>query len=209
MDKVECLEFLTNRFRGFSELKQELFTKLVLRLLNETFLIKDRTDDKKDYYNASELKEELEKFFQVLNYGFYEDKILQIIYIKTEDNKNRMHLTKFETVLLLCLRVAYYKNSKKSGLINVASITFEDLKQDVLKTNIFKDEKSNNEYIEAIRKLRKFKIVDFSGGKNFSNESRIFIYPSIAYVVSSNDINDLDNRIKAFNKEDKNNEEVN
>ena len=120
-----------------------------------------------------------------------------------------MHLTKFETVLLLCLRVAYYKNSKKSGLINVASITFEDLKQDVLKTNIFKDEKSNNEYIEAIRKLRKFKIVDFSGGKNFSNESRIFIYPSIAYVVSSNDINDLDNRIKAFNKEDKNNEEVN
>ena len=209
MSQVENLEFLAKRFKNLNETKQNQFTKIALRLLNETFLIKAKESDRNDYYESSELKEELENFFAILNYSFHEDKILQIVYIKTEDNKNRMHLTKFETVILLSLRVAYFNSSKKSSLIDVASISYEELKQSVLKTNIFKDDKSTNEYQEALKKLRRFKVIDYKGGRNFVNDSRIFIYPSIAYVVKVDDIVNLDNLIKAYNKEENKDEEIN
>ena len=57
MSQVENFEFLAKRFKNLNETKQNQFTKIALRLLNETFLIKAKESDRNDYYEASELKE--------------------------------------------------------------------------------------------------------------------------------------------------------
>ena len=76
------------------------------------------------------------------------------------------------------------------------------------KTNIYKEEKTTNEYLEALKKLRKLKIINFKVGNDFDGESRIFVYPSILYIVKVEDVENLNELIKKYQGENKD-EEIN
>ena len=71
-----------------------------------------------------------------------------------------------------------------------------------------KEEKTTNEYLEALKKLRKLKIINFKVGNDFDGESRIFVYPSILYIVKVEDVENLNELIKKYQGENKD-EEIN
>ena len=52
MDRIEELENLLERYKTFNDTKKNLLSKIINRLLNESFLMLDRNEDKDDYYNA-------------------------------------------------------------------------------------------------------------------------------------------------------------
>ena len=147
-------------------------------------------------------------YLLVMDYEAIYDKNINIIYLKSLENKNRIHLMKFETIILLILRVLYFKETKKASLTNLISVSFDELKQEVKKTNIYKEEKTTNEYLEALKKLRKLKIINFKVGNDFDGESRIFVYPSILYIVKVEDVENLNELIKKYQGENKD-EEIN
>lgn len=207
-DKISELELFLEKYKTFNDTKKSNFSKIVNRLLNESFLIREKDEDKDDYYKAIEAIDELNNYLSIMDYEVIYDKDINLIYIKSLDNKNRIHLTKFVTVVLLLLRVEYFKASKKASLTDLVSITFDELKQAVKKTNIYKDEKSTNEYLEALKELKRLKIVNYKVGNDFSGETRIFIYPSILYVVSIENVENLSNLLKKYLGDNKD-EEVN
>lgn len=197
-DKISELELFLEKYKTFNDTKKSNFSKIVNRLLNESFLIREKDEDKDDYYKAIDAIDELNNYLSIMDYEVIYDKDINLIYIKSLDNKNRIHLTKFVTVVLLLLRVEYFKASKKASLTDLVSITFDELKQAVKKTNIYKDEKSTNEYLEALKELKRLKIVNYKVGNDFSGETRIFIYPSILYVVSIENVENLSNLLKKY-----------
>lgn len=207
-DKISKLELFLEKYKTFNDTKKSNFSKIVNRLLNESFLIREKDEDKDDYYKAIDAIDELNNYLSIMDYEVIYDKDINLIYIKSLDNKNRIHLTKFVTVVLLLLRVEYFKASKKASLTDLVSITFDELKQAVKKTNIYKDEKSTNEYLEALKELKRLKIVNYKVGNDFSGETRIFIYPSILYVVSIENVENLSNLLKKYLGDNKD-EEVN
>ena len=207
-DKISELELFLEKYKTFNDTKKSNFSKIVNRLLNESFLIREKDEDKDDYYKAIDAIDELNNYLSIMDYEVIYDKDINLIYIKSLDNKNRIHLTKFVTVVLLLLRVEYFKASKKASLTDLVSITFDELKQAVKKTNIYKDEKSTNEYLEALQELKRLKIVNYKVGNDFSGETRIFIYPSILYVVSIENVENLSNLLKKYLGDNKD-EEVN
>lgn len=207
-DKVSELELFLEKYKTFNDTKKNNFSKIVNRLLNESFLIREKDEDKDDYYKAIDAIDELNNYLSIMDYEVIYDKDINLIYIKSLDNKNRIHLTKFVTIILLLLRVEYFKASKKASLTDLVSITFDELKQAVKKTNIYKDEKSTNEYLEALKELKRLKIVNYKVGNDFSGETRIFIYPSILYVVSIENVENLSNLLKKYLGDNKD-EEVN
>ncbi len=207
-DKISELELFLEKYKTFNDTKKNNFSKIVNRLLNESFLIREKDEDKDDYYKAIDAIDELNNYLSIMDYEVIYDKDINLIYIKSLDNKNRIHLTKFVTVVLLLLRVEYFKASKKASLTDLVSITFDELKQAVKKTNIYKDEKSTNEYLEALKELKRLKIVNYKVGNDFSGETRIFIYPSILYVVSIENVENLSNLLKKYLGDNKD-EEVN
>ena len=71
-----------------------------------------------------------------------------------------------------------------------------------------KEEKTTSEYLEALKKLRKLKIINFKVGNDFDGESRIFVYPSILYIVKVEDVENLNELIKKYQGENKD-EEIN
>lgn len=207
-DKISELELFLEKYKTFNDTKKNNFSKIVNRLLNESFLIREKDEDKDDYYKAIDAIDELNNYLSIMDYEVIYDKDINLIYIKSLDNKNRIHLTKFVTIILLLLRVEYFKASKKASLADLVSITFDELKQAVKKTNIYKDEKSTNEYLEALKELKRLKIVNYKVGNDFSGETRIFIYPSILYVVSIENVENLSNLLKKYLGDNKD-EEVN
>lgn len=207
-DKISELELFLEKYKTFNDTKKNNFSKIVNRLLNESFLIREKDEDKDDYYKAIDAIDELNNYLSIMDYEVIYDKDINLIYIKSLDNKNRIHLTKFVTIVLLLLRVEYFKASKKASLTDLVSITFDELKQVVKKTNIYKDEKSTNEYLEALKELKRLKIVNYKVGNDFSGETRIFIYPSILYVVSIENVENLSNLLKKYLGDNKD-EEVN
>ncbi len=207
-DKISELELFLEKYKTFNDTKKNNFSKIVNRLLNESFLIREKDEDKDDYYKAIDAIDELNNYLSIMDYEVIYDKDINLIYIKSLDNKNRIHLTKFVTIVLLLLRVEYFKASKKASLTDLVSITFDELKQAVKKTNIYKDEKSTNEYLEALKELKRLKIVNYKVGNDFSGETRIFIYPSILYVVSIENVENLSNLLKKYLGDNKD-EEVN
>lgn len=207
-DKISELELFLEKYKTFNDTKKNNFSKIVNRLLNESFLIREKDEDKDDYYKAIDAIDELNNYLSIIDYEVIYDKDINLIYIKSLDNKNRIHLTKFVTIILLLLRVEYFKASKKASLTDLVSITFDELKQAVKKTNIYKDEKSTNEYLEALKELKRLKIVNYKVGNDFSGETRIFIYPSILYVVSIENVENLSNLLKKYLGDNKD-EEVN
>lgn len=207
-DKISELELFLEKYKTFNDTKKSNFSKIVNRLLNESFLIREKDEDKDDYYKAIDAIDELNNYLSIMDYEVIYDKDINLIYIKSLDNKNTIHLTKFVTVVLLLLRVEYFKASKKASLTDLVSITFDELKQAVKKTNIYKDEKSTNEYLEALKELKRLKIVNYKVGNDFSGETRIFIYPSILYVVSIENVENLSNLLKKYLGDNKD-EEVN
>ena len=135
IDKIGPSEKFLEEYRTFNDTKKASFSKIINRLLNESFLIRDKEEDKDDYYKALDLIDTINDYLLVMDYEAIYDKNINIIYLKSLENKNRIHLMKFETIILLILRVLYFKETKKASLTNLISVSFDELKQEVKKTN--------------------------------------------------------------------------
>ena len=208
MDKIEALTRFNEIYKTYNDTKKDLFSKITNRLLNESYLIKYRGEDEEGYFKCLDLFDALKEYLSIIDYDINLDKDIGIIYVTNIENKNRLHINKFETILILLLRVKYFKESKKSSLSNIVSISFNDLKNEVKKTNIYKEEKSVSEYLQALKNLKKYKLITYNKVKEFSLDTQIFIYPSILYVVDINSIESLNEILNKFIGELKN-EEIN
>ena len=52
MDRIEELENLLERYKTFNDTKKNLLSKIINRLLNESFLMLERNEDKDDYLSS-------------------------------------------------------------------------------------------------------------------------------------------------------------
>lgn len=208
MDKINEITEFNEQYKTYNDTKKDVLSKIINRLLNESYLIKVKKEDEEDFYKALELIDDMNKYLSIIDYEVNYDRNIGIIYIENMANKNRLHINKFETVILLLLRIRYYKESKKASLSNIVSVSFSDLKMDVKKTNIYKEEKSVTEFIEALKDLKKYKLIEYYKVKDFSLETQIFVYPSILHVVNIDSIDELNNTLTKYLGENKN-EEIN
>src|SRR5690606_30868750 len=160
------------------------------RLLNETFLIKGKEKDREDYFFALSRHGLLNNYFSVMEYHVLKDDSKGIIYLQTNADRNRIRLTKLETIILLILRIEFYKRSKIISETDKIILSLEELQTEVNKTSIYNAEKRLNEYDSAFRNLRSYKLIDYA--KTYIDaDTRFEILPSIMIVVSHEDLESL------------------
>ena len=92
IDKIGPSEKFLEEYRTFNDTKKASFSKIINRLLNESFLIRDKEEDKDDYYKALDLLDTINDYLLVMDYEAIYDKNINIIYLKSLENKNRIHL---------------------------------------------------------------------------------------------------------------------
>lgn len=191
-------ERFSEAYSGLTDTRKNNFSRICNKLLNETFLYGCKPEDKNDYYETLTLKDAISNYFSLIDYDLIHVDQYKIFYIQTTADKNRIKLKKLETVILLILRLLYHKANEKvySGSDIVAKVG--DLVLEINKTDIYHAQPSNNEILNALRVLRRYKVISFAFNE-LTEESIVTIYPTILYVVKIDNVDMLKNKLATYN----------
>ncbi len=192
-----------DQYSELTETDKYAFSRLCNNLLNENFIYGQLQADKTDYYAILKFRDLIENYFDLIDYQLSHDDTRKIFFLESTADRNRIKLKKIESVLLVLLRRAYYVKSKETVDSNVnISITIDELIDSLVQTNIYKDKLAKTQIIDALKVLKRFKLINFDG-KNYEINNVIEIFPMVSLVVKINDIDQLNNKLKTYkSKED-------
>lgn len=203
LDKTAALEKFEELYRGFTDTKREQFSRLVNKLLKDNFIYVSIDSDKQDYYQILNFRNAIEAYLSIIDYNLIHDDNNKVFYIETLIDRNKIKLKKIDTVVLLVLRLMYYKGQHEVTLdSHGANVTIKviDLIDTINNTTIFSDESYKTDLLNSLKLLKRYKIVGF----NFTSitlDALITIYPTILQVVKNDNIKSLNDKLESYVKE--------
>ena len=198
MTKSEAQKQFNERYEKLTDSERESFSRICLKLLDETYLVREKTTDSKDYLKASSLIDVLRPYFAIIDFDVFADREKGVIYIRTSKDSNRVRFLKMETIIALILRYVYDDESRKASINSTISTTVGHLAQEITKTDIYPNfDGRTREYRDALYSLRKYKIIDYDGDLA-QGSTPIRIYRSVLLVVDTDSIDTLNARLEKF-----------
>lgn len=198
MTRSTALNNFYNQYNALNDTKKDKFARLCDKLLDDNFIYGQLSNDKDDYYSILENREVIEAYFSLIDFQLNHDDINKIFFLKSSADRNRVRLKKMETVLLILLRRFYYIKNKESVDSNTnISIAFDELIDSINQSGTFKATIVKTQLLESMRILKRYKIINFDVN-NLETNNVIEIFPTIAFVVQPNDIESLNDKLKAY-----------
>ena len=198
MTKSEANKQFNEQYQKLTDSQQESFSRIALRLLDETYLIREKEADRKDYSKASDLINVLRPYFAIIDFDVFADRERGVIYIRTQKDSNRIRFLKMETIIALILRYVYDDESRKASINSMISTTVGHLAQEIQKTEIYADFNGRErDFREALKSLKRYKLIDFDGDLSLGT-TPIKIYRSVLLVVDTDSLDVLKARLDKF-----------
>lgn len=195
---IVCEEYYKG-YINLTDTKKKTFSRLCNKLLSENFIYASKTDDRNDYYEILSMKSLIENFFFMMDYDLIHVDTYKLFYIQTNADRNRIRLKKFETVIVLVLRLLYQKGSLDINSSSDITTTLGKLMTEINQTGIFKNQPSKTEYLSVLRLMKRYKIIDYDFNSNdYEEDNVIYIFPTVLYVVKIDNINMLTEKIKTY-----------
>ena len=190
---------MLENYDGFSQTQKNMFQDIANRLLANTFLARDKENNKNDYYFLINYKDTFDEFFQILGYELKIDNQLGIVMLQGLQTNNSIKLKRDETIVLLILRILYHEKMKETSLNENISVNVEDIHT---KYNYLEIKKRINktDLIESLRLFRRFNIIEILGDIT-SSSARIIIYPTILFAVNTEQISEVYETIEHISDE--------
>jgi len=180
-----------------TDTKKDTFSRLCNKLLCDNFIYAQKREDKNDYYDMLSMKPLIQNFFSMIDYDLIHVDGFKIFYIQTSANRNRIRLKKLETIIVLVLRLLYQRGSLDVNSSSDISTTLGKMITEINQTGIFKSQVSKTDYINALKMLKRYKLIGYSFSE-YKEDEVIIIYPTILYVVQITDIDMLNAKIKTY-----------
>lgn len=186
-------------YSRYSDKQQSEFSRLANKLLGVNFIVRDSDKDKNDYYDILHDKDMYSAFFSILDIDVIFDSVNNVIALKPNSGANHLRLKKNETIVLLVLRKLYFRKQKEISLASKISVTLGDLQQEIINTGLFDRPMPKTEF-EAILKLyRRYNICEVLGS-DYDETAVLILYPSLLHVVSGKSLQDIENALANFQK---------
>lgn len=186
--------------KGYIELtdtRKNTFSRLCNKLLNDNFVYAYRQEDRNDYYEILSMKKLIENYFSMMDFDLVHVDSYKLFYIQTNADRNRIRLKKLDTVIVLVFRLLYHKGSLDINSSSDISTTLGKMITEINQTGIFKSQPSMTDYIESLRLLKRYKLIDYNF-KDFKEDNVIVIYPTVLYVAKVDSINMLNDKLKTY-----------
>ena len=208
-DKTIAFREFCRGYELLSPRDKDMFAKVSNRILNKTFIQKDKKEDFLYYAFCVEHLDTLQAHFALIDYRidyYSQDMLLQL---KTTSDRNRFRLKKLDTVILLLLRQIYTEKSKEVSLEDGIFASINELHEALKNKNLVTDRVGKTDLQNSLRVLKKYSIIEYNVSKISDDDSVIKIYPSIIYTVNINDMTTLKERIEKYKVGADANEEIN
>lgn len=198
MTKTEALNQFHEEYLKLTDRERDNFSKIALKLLNETFIVSDKDSDRADYLISKELIPSLRPYFAIMDYALDHDAERRVVYIKTEVSSNRVRLKKMETICALLMRSIAYDESRKASVISTISTTVGHIANEIIKTEIYPSfDGKSSEFKDALLALRRYKLIDFNGDLSLGS-TIVVIYKTISLVIDSSSLVELQERLDSY-----------
>ena len=193
---LACEEYAKD-YIELTDTKKNTFSRLCNKLLNDNFIYAYRQEDRNDYYEILSMKKLIENYFSMIDFDLVHVDSYKLFYIQTNADRNRIRLKKLDTVIVLVFRLLYHKGSLDINSSSDISTTLGKMITEINQTGIFKSQPSMTDYMESLRLLKRYKLIDYNF-KDFKEDNVIVIYPTILYVAKVDSINMLNDKLKTY-----------
>ncbi len=183
-------------YETLSQAQKNTFKSCANELLSNTFLCRDKQDNKEDYYFVLSFKGLFDEFFSILGYEIEVDKQLGTVMLIGETASNVLKLKRDETVILLILRILYAEHMKETSVNNNVIINVEDI-QNKYKFLEIKKNLNKTDLVKALRLFRKYNLIEVIGLKDaLVANTKVVLLPTLLSAVKTLDINELHTQIR-------------
>jgi hypothetical protein len=171
---------------------KEKFRIAANKLLNQCFLLKRRDDTKKDYSFVRENRELFSTYFDLLVYELKINEDQGVIGLVNQFGTGRIELSKYDSILLLILRLLYIEKRKElSTSSEDVTVLMEEIREKYamlkIKTKPILDKGMER---GMVRLFRRYNIIQNIDTDVSQADARIVIYPSVIMAVPVENIND-------------------
>lgn len=173
--------------------QQTQFRDTANKLLQSTFLSRDKKDNRDAYYFLMSYKDIFDEFFQILGYEIELDVPSGSVMLTGTSASNALKLKRDESIILLILRLLYHEKMKDTSLNDNIVCMVGDIhtKYDYLE---IKRKLNKTDLISALRLFRRYNLIEVTGDLS-SSSCRIVILPTILMAIKSEDITEVFNTI--------------
>lgn len=173
--------------------QKEKFRIAANKLLNQCFLLKKKEDTKKDYIFVKQNKEFFIPYFELLGYDIKINEDQGVIALVNQFGTGRLNLSKYESILLLILRLLYMEKRKElTTFSEEVTVLMEEVREKYallkIKAKPMMDKGMEKNMVSLFRRYNLISNLDSDVNQA---DARIIIYPSIIMAVTVEDVNEF------------------
>lgn len=196
---MELTDFI-NKYNELNPTDKKNFSRITLRLLSESYLIRDVKEDYDDYYFAisRENSSMIDAYLSIINKKLVIDKDNGIIAVNNINETSNVKLNKRDTVILLILKYLYLDKIKnaKDIISNNIVVSINEINDFIRNYQIYRNELKLSQIRDSLDSLEEYKCLNYKIDEN--GEIKIELYQTINYLVDIKDINELIATFKEF-----------
>lgn len=190
------------QYEKLATMERENFRRMVNYLLAHTYLLADEYDFDEDMRRTNRdylfVERNFSLFQEYLSYaGFRLEKDVNygVISIESEFEGSRLQMDKMTTLMIYALRLMYEEEREKLQLLTEVFTTVGGLVGKLLTLGAITKKPSNAQLSKSLRLLRQFNIIRKVDGKWEDPETRVLILPSILFIVTNEQISNMNRLI--------------
>ena len=173
--------------------QKEKFRIAANKLLNQSFIIRKKEDTKKDYMFVKQNLEMFISYFDLLGYELKVNEDQGVIGLVNQFGTGRLELTKYESILLLILRLLYIEKRKELATFSEeVTVIMEEIREKYamlkIKAKPYMDKGMERNFVKLFKRYNLIQNIDSDVNQA---DARIIIYPSIIMAVTVENINEF------------------
>jgi hypothetical protein len=196
------------QYDKLSTTEKNQFSEAANRLLAVNFLVKSKSSNTQTYYFIDKYFKIFKDYFAFIAWDLEIDRTVGVIILRNNENRNRLNLKIHESITLLILRLLYEQNSDELDINDYVSIKVADIHEMfaiVGLENRILNKKTMNEVLSL---FKRYNLIEADGVSTLATSDEVQILPSILLAVDTINILDVYNKLRDYNKEDGETDEV-
>lgn len=172
--------------------QKDKFRVAANKLLNNCFLLKKREDTKKDYMFVKQNFDMFVTYFELLGYDLKLNEDQGVIGIVNQFGTGRVSLSKYNSIILLILRLLYIE--KRKELVTYSeevTVLMEEIREKFtmlkIKSKPNLDKGMEKDFVKVFKSYNIIQNLDTDVNQA---DTRIVIYPSIIMAITVENVND-------------------
>lgn len=188
-------------FEGMMQKDQDEFRKIMNRLMSTGFILRRKEQTKSDYYFIMRHRTVFDRYLDVLSYQIDVNEDYGVIQLLNRENYNHLQLSMYESIILLILRILFDEKKRELSLTDVV-INMGDIQEKYLSMQIRSEQIGKTVLSNALRRFRRYNLIELLDGNRMLEESRVLIYDSILMAVRVDDIRRVSELLGRYRKGD-------